>query len=230
MPAPLAPPFSAFAGEVRPQTPLRAAITAATRRAEEECLPPLIAAATLPPDQDAAAGALARRLVAALRAKRRGGIVEALVQEFSLSSAEGVALMCLAEALLRIPDAATRDALIRDKIGHGNWRSYPARASRLRQRGDLGADADRTTGGGRGRDRARRRARPPGRPRGGTSDPPRHGRRDAHDGRAVRHGRNHRRGAFSRTGAGGARLPSFLRHAGGGRGGGGGCGALPADL
>jgi hypothetical protein len=42
--------------------------------------------------------------------------VQGLLQEFALSSQEGVALMCLAEALLRIPDNATRDALIRDKI------------------------------------------------------------------------------------------------------------------
>src|SRR3546814_13025293 len=63
--------------------------------------------------------ALARRLVQALRGKRKGGGVESLIQEFSLSSQEGVALMCLAEALLRIPDRATRDALIRDKISHG---------------------------------------------------------------------------------------------------------------
>ena len=44
----------------------------------------------------------------------RAGLVQGLLQEFALSSQEGVALMCLAEALLRIPDAATRDALIRD--------------------------------------------------------------------------------------------------------------------
>jgi RHH-type proline utilization regulon transcriptional repressor/proline dehydrogenase/delta 1-pyrroline-5-carboxylate dehydrogenase len=50
--------------------------------------------------------------------------VEALMREFSLSSQEGVALMCLAEALLRIPDSATRDALIRDKVGAGDWRSH----------------------------------------------------------------------------------------------------------
>ncbi|WP_246514486.1 trifunctional transcriptional regulator/proline dehydrogenase/L-glutamate gamma-semialdehyde dehydrogenase [Neoroseomonas soli] len=117
-------PFAAFVSETRQEPPLRAAITAATRRAEEECLPSLITAATLSHEQDAAAEALARRLVTALRGKRRSGIVEALVQEFSLSSAEGVALMCLAEALLRIPDTATRDALIRDKIGHGDWRSH----------------------------------------------------------------------------------------------------------
>ncbi len=53
------------------------------------------------------------------------------MQEFSLSSAEGVALMCLAEALLRIPDTATRDALIRDKIGHGDWRSHLGRSPSL---------------------------------------------------------------------------------------------------
>jgi RHH-type proline utilization regulon transcriptional repressor/proline dehydrogenase/delta 1-pyrroline-5-carboxylate dehydrogenase len=46
------------------------------------------------------------------------------VHEYSLSSQEGVALMCLAEALLRIPDTATRDALIRDKIADGNWKSH----------------------------------------------------------------------------------------------------------
>ena len=45
------------------------------------------------------------------------------MQAFALSSNEGVALMCLAEALLRIPDADTADALIRDKIGGGDWRS-----------------------------------------------------------------------------------------------------------
>ena len=54
----------------------------------------------------------------------RQGLVQGLLQEFALSSAEGVALMCLAEALLRIPDAATRDALIRDKIGDGDWAGW----------------------------------------------------------------------------------------------------------
>jgi RHH-type proline utilization regulon transcriptional repressor/proline dehydrogenase/delta 1-pyrroline-5-carboxylate dehydrogenase len=118
------PAFDAFARDIRPQPPLRAAITAAYRRAEQDCLPPLLAAAAPSPAEDAAAEALARRLVAALRGRRRGGGVEALVQEFALSSQEGVALMCLAEALLRIPDTATRDALIRDKIGGGDWRAH----------------------------------------------------------------------------------------------------------
>ena len=65
-----------------------------------------------------------RRLIETLRAKQTGSGVEALVQEYALSSQEGVALMCLAEALLRIPDTATRDALIRDKIAAGDWKSH----------------------------------------------------------------------------------------------------------
>jgi RHH-type proline utilization regulon transcriptional repressor/proline dehydrogenase/delta 1-pyrroline-5-carboxylate dehydrogenase len=117
-------PFLAFSEEVRHQPPLRVAITAAYRRPEVSCLPPLLEQAGLTAEQEARTGELARRLVKALRGKRRGGGVEALVQEFSLSSQEGVALMCLAEALLRIPDSATRDALIRDKIGGGDWRSH----------------------------------------------------------------------------------------------------------
>ncbi len=115
------PPFLAFARDVQPQTALRAAITAAYRRPEEDCLPPLIAAATLPAEAAAQAQSMARDLVANLRAKARHGGVAALLQEYPLSAPEGVALMCLAEALLRIPDRATRDALIRDKIGAGNW-------------------------------------------------------------------------------------------------------------
>ncbi|WP_240790094.1 trifunctional transcriptional regulator/proline dehydrogenase/L-glutamate gamma-semialdehyde dehydrogenase [Roseomonas sp. HF4] len=123
-PGPADPPFRAFAEDVRAEAPLRARITAACRRAEEACLPPLIAAAALPVAQAAAAEATARRLVGALRAKGSRGGVEGLIQEFALSSQEGVALMCLAEALLRIPDTATRDALIRDKLADGDWRSH----------------------------------------------------------------------------------------------------------
>ena len=113
-----------FAPRVGIRTPLRAAITAAYRRAEAECLPPLIEAASLPAQAAAAAKQVARALVEGLRSSRSLSGVESLIQEYSLSSAEGVALMCLAEALLRIPDHATRDALIRDKIAPGNWRSH----------------------------------------------------------------------------------------------------------
>ncbi len=120
--------FTAFAPALRPATPLRAAITAATRRDEHACVAALIDEARLPADQHAAANALATRLVTALRAAPPAGGVEQLVQEYALSTSEGVALMCLAEALLRIPDAATRDALIRDKIAGGDWWAHLGRA------------------------------------------------------------------------------------------------------
>lgn len=65
---------------------------------------------------------LARRLVNAVRgAKVRGRGFDAFMGEYGLSSEEGVILMCLAEALLRIPDAETADRLIADKIGDGQW-------------------------------------------------------------------------------------------------------------
>ncbi|WP_294290973.1 hypothetical protein, partial [uncultured Sphingomonas sp.] len=104
------PPFADFAPPVRPQDAQRRAITAAYRRPEPECLAPLIEAATLPDAIRTAATVTATELVTALRAKHKGTGVEGLVQEYALSSQEGVALMCLAEALLRIPDTATRDA------------------------------------------------------------------------------------------------------------------------
>ena len=63
-------------------------------------------------------------LVVGLRATRtRSSGVDALMKEFSLSSQEGVALMCLAEAPLRVPDKATADRLIRDKLADGDWRA-----------------------------------------------------------------------------------------------------------
>ena len=117
-------PFAGFAPAIRTQSPLRQAITAAYRRSEVESLAPLIEAATFAQADRAAIRDIARTLVTALRANHRGSGVEGLVQEYSLSSQEGVALMCLAEALLRIPDRPTRDALIRDKIADGDWSAH----------------------------------------------------------------------------------------------------------
>ncbi|KHK93675.1 trifunctional transcriptional regulator/proline dehydrogenase/L-glutamate gamma-semialdehyde dehydrogenase [Novosphingobium malaysiense] len=118
------PPFAAFSPAIRDLSPLRRAIAGARRRNEAECLAPLLEAASLPAPERDAIRQTAAELVTALRAERKGSGVEGLVQEYALSSEEGVALMCLAEALLRIPDAATRDALIRDKIAHGNWSGH----------------------------------------------------------------------------------------------------------
>ncbi|ONF94928.1 trifunctional transcriptional regulator/proline dehydrogenase/L-glutamate gamma-semialdehyde dehydrogenase [Sphingomonas jeddahensis] len=121
---PLPPLFADFAPPIRQATPLREAITAATRRPEPEALAPLLDEATLPDEVKTNALSVATTLITALRAKHKGTGVEGLVQEYALSSQEGVALMCLAEALLRIPDTDTRDALIRDKIAGGDWRSH----------------------------------------------------------------------------------------------------------
>ena len=117
-------PFSHFAPSLNQQTSLRRAITQATRRPETECLPPLIALARQSGDMRVQIAATSRQLIENLRAQPAGRGVQGLVQEYSLSSQEGVALMCLAEALLRIPDHATRDALIRDKISGGDWQSH----------------------------------------------------------------------------------------------------------
>ncbi|WP_372810419.1 bifunctional proline dehydrogenase/L-glutamate gamma-semialdehyde dehydrogenase PutA, partial [Pseudoalteromonas nigrifaciens] len=67
----------------------------------------------------------ARQIVLNIRKDQDGQSgVDALLNEFSLSSEEGVVLMCLAEALLRVPDKATQDTLIRDKLAKGDWSSH----------------------------------------------------------------------------------------------------------
>lgn len=131
--APLPSSFAAFAdGLSEPSSALREQITAAWRRAEPQALPPLLAQARLPSGQAEEAQELAYRIARQLRERKnaggRAGLVQGLLQEYALSSQEGVALMCLAEALLRIPDSETRNALIRDKIAHGQWQSHAGRS------------------------------------------------------------------------------------------------------
>ncbi|RDT53934.1 trifunctional transcriptional regulator/proline dehydrogenase/L-glutamate gamma-semialdehyde dehydrogenase [Escherichia coli] len=130
-----AQPFLEFAENILPQSVSRAAITAAWRRPETDAVPMLLEQARLPQPMAENTQQLASQLAAKLRNQKtaagRAGMVQSLLQEFSLSSQEGVALMCLAEALLRIPDKATRDALIRDKISNGNWQSHIGRSASL---------------------------------------------------------------------------------------------------
>ena len=68
-------------------------------------------------------------LVRRIRASVRPGVMEVFLAEYGLSTEEGVALMCLAEALLRVPDAETMDALIEDKIAPGDWGRHLGRSS-----------------------------------------------------------------------------------------------------
>jgi RHH-type proline utilization regulon transcriptional repressor/proline dehydrogenase/delta 1-pyrroline-5-carboxylate dehydrogenase len=122
-------PFAAFADDLPPLDPARARIADLHRKPEAECIAALLPDARMTPQERARAEALAHRLIVALRAKRSRGLVQGLVREYDLSSQEGVALMCLAEALLRIPDQPTRDKLIRDKIGTGDWRAHLGQSS-----------------------------------------------------------------------------------------------------
>ena len=109
----------------RPQSVLRDAVTAAYRRDEAEAVADMLQRAEMSAAEKEEAAKLARRLVTQVRANRtKASGVDALMHEFSLSSQEGVALMCLAEALLRIPDNATRNKLIQDKLSGGNWKSH----------------------------------------------------------------------------------------------------------
>jgi RHH-type proline utilization regulon transcriptional repressor/proline dehydrogenase/delta 1-pyrroline-5-carboxylate dehydrogenase len=114
-----------FPTALPPETPLRAAIRDAHAFSEANADAVIIAAAALPADATARIAATARRLVETVRRERHGkGGLDAFLQEYALSSPEGVALMCLAEALLRIPDADTVDRLIRDKIAAADWRQH----------------------------------------------------------------------------------------------------------
>ena len=72
----------------------------------------------------------ARTLIEAVRARDNAvDTLDALLRQYSLDTQEGLMLMCLAEALLRVPDAATADALIRDKLNAAEWGATWARAT-----------------------------------------------------------------------------------------------------
>jgi RHH-type proline utilization regulon transcriptional repressor/proline dehydrogenase/delta 1-pyrroline-5-carboxylate dehydrogenase len=95
------------------------------RRDETEVVDTLLDAAHLDRDSLTHIAERARALVMEVRRHRIGkGGVDAFMQEYELSSQEGVVLMCLAEALLRIPDQETADRLIRDKLGHADWEKH----------------------------------------------------------------------------------------------------------
>ncbi|WP_299830791.1 bifunctional proline dehydrogenase/L-glutamate gamma-semialdehyde dehydrogenase PutA [uncultured Roseobacter sp.] len=100
---------------------LRHLIDAGTYADPDTVLPDLIAAADLTPTARAEISAAAAQLVRDIRGTSAPGMMEVFLAEYGLSTDEGVALMCLAEALLRVPDADTIDALIEDKIAPSDW-------------------------------------------------------------------------------------------------------------
>ena len=90
----------------------------------------LLAAARLEPAAQARVDQLAQALVQSVRDRKADqGLMEAFMQEYDLSSEEGVVLMCLAEALLRIPDDDTAEKLIADKLGDADWESHLGKSS-----------------------------------------------------------------------------------------------------
>ena len=88
---------------------------------EQQVVESLLAMINLNSEQTTAIQSRAAALVNALRDEAKPGLMESFLAEYGLSTDEGVALMCLAEAYLRTPDDLTMDALIRDKIGAGQW-------------------------------------------------------------------------------------------------------------
>lgn len=99
---------------------------------ERRAVAAALAAQPLGPDLGPAVRAEAEALVrGARRGQKRQGVVESFLQEFSLSTPEGLALMCLAEALLRTPDEETRDQLIAEKVASADWASHAGRSGSL---------------------------------------------------------------------------------------------------
>ncbi|MEM6375761.1 MAG: bifunctional proline dehydrogenase/L-glutamate gamma-semialdehyde dehydrogenase PutA, partial [Pseudomonadota bacterium] len=103
---------------------LRRAIDLATFENEAEALARLTSFAKLDTPARARISSHAADLVRQIRAASAPGLMEVFLAEYGLSTDEGIALMCLAEALLRVPDAETIDALIEDKIATSDWAAH----------------------------------------------------------------------------------------------------------
>ncbi len=107
------------------QNELKNKISQHYRTDEKQCIDNLLTTVKFSQEQENKIKNLATDLVMKVRNMRiKGNGVDAVMQEFKLSSDEGIALMCLAESLLRIPDKNTQDLLIRDKITKGKWSEH----------------------------------------------------------------------------------------------------------
>ncbi|MDG4648514.1 bifunctional proline dehydrogenase/L-glutamate gamma-semialdehyde dehydrogenase PutA [Roseibacterium sp. SDUM158017] len=107
----------------------RAAVRARHVAPEAEVLSALADPAPMTPELRQAATLRAATLVDRMRGGSRPGLMEVFLAEYGLSTEEGIALMCLAEALLRVPDAETVDDLIEDKIAPSDWGTHLGRSS-----------------------------------------------------------------------------------------------------
>ncbi len=115
-----------------PEVPPADAIRTSFLADETETVAQLLPLAALSDDASARVSARARAWVEAVRVRHAANIgVESFLEEYDLSTQEGVLLMCIAEALLRIPDTATADRLIRDKLSRGDWQKHLNRGGSL---------------------------------------------------------------------------------------------------
>jgi len=103
---------------------LRNSLRNATLADESTCLHALLKTANLTPPARRKISTDAATLINSIRSDATAGLMEVFLSEYGLSTDEGIALMCLAEALLRVPDADTIDALIEDKIAPSNWGTH----------------------------------------------------------------------------------------------------------
>ncbi|GAB1362506.1 bifunctional proline dehydrogenase/L-glutamate gamma-semialdehyde dehydrogenase PutA [Rhodobacter sp.] len=98
-------------------------------RDEETLVRSLLSQAALSAEDRGAITAAGADLVRRIRGATKPGLMEVFLAEYGLSTDEGIALMCLAEALLRVPDAETMDALIEDKIAPSDWGRHLGRSA-----------------------------------------------------------------------------------------------------
>jgi RHH-type transcriptional regulator, proline utilization regulon repressor / proline dehydrogenase / delta 1-pyrroline-5-carboxylate dehydrogenase len=107
----------------------RAEIRKLLRAPEPEVLAPLLRDAALDSESRARVEKRALAMLAELRDAQGKGWVNQFLQEYRLNTQEGVALLSLAEAFLRVPDPETADSLIADKLGEGDWRAHKGKAN-----------------------------------------------------------------------------------------------------
>ncbi len=106
----------------------RGELRRAYRAEEDACVAERLAQAAPARKVSEAAAELAIDLIEGARSHKASGI-DAFLQQYGLDTEEGIALMCLAEALLRVPDDETADALIKDKIGEIDWGEHLGESS-----------------------------------------------------------------------------------------------------
>ncbi|OBW93281.1 proline dehydrogenase [Gallibacterium genomosp. 3] len=121
-----------YANDLSQKSELRRLISQNYACSEKAAVTKLVRTLHFSPEQEASISQVAQQLITKIRAKKQKHYgVDALMHEFSLGCEEGIALMCLAEALLRIPDSETRYALINDKLKLGDWRAHVKRSGSL---------------------------------------------------------------------------------------------------